>query len=301
MKSDACSYLDFQIQQWMKSIPEDLRLNRPLTEDISGNESRSDQRLKVLLYVRGNHMRILIHRHTILSATSISKDLAGAQLAVDIAKDTIQVLAHLDRYTSIYHSQQMCFNYFLVSALAALFLAVCHAPSQFSQSCRDEFYMALDLVKTFSTKSFVSRRLWKKIKDLKHIGPQLGLASRRGERSGEPGKGIVQPSPATTSTNTLSQQFIADGSPGWQLAMSSDCNISPSFLQDGSQMSYELTNLFEAAGRPFMSHAEANITGHQGEDLGSAVQPLDGLPTLGEELFSFENNEEVSRIMSELF
>jgi hypothetical protein len=65
-----------------------------------------------------------------------------------------------------------------VSALAVLFLAVAHAPADFNRQVRDEFYMALDLVKGFSTKSYISKRLWNTIRGLKEVGPRLGLPSR---------------------------------------------------------------------------------------------------------------------------
>jgi hypothetical protein len=66
-------------------------------------------------------------------------------------------------------------NYFLTSALAVLFLAVAHAPAEFNTQVRDEFHMALDLVRGLSTTSYVSKRLWKTIKMLKEVGPRLGL------------------------------------------------------------------------------------------------------------------------------
>jgi hypothetical protein len=120
-------------------------------------------------------MRILVHWHTLLLAKNIAENVSDARDVVEIAKDTIQVHAHLNRTTNIYHTQQVCFNYFLVSALAALPLAVCHGPTYFSESSQAEFYLVLDLVKGFSSKSSISRRLWKTIRDLDRIGPKLGL------------------------------------------------------------------------------------------------------------------------------
>lgn len=56
-----------------------------------------------------------------------------------------------------------------------LFLASTHAPLQFSANCRTEFYMALELVKDMSAKSWVSQRLWRTVRSLKAYAPRLGL------------------------------------------------------------------------------------------------------------------------------
>jgi len=135
-RKEESDYLDFQIQQWLQAIPPELQLLHPKADDNAIQQPRSLHRLRVLLYVRANHMRILVHRHNLLSATNIAENVSDARAVVEIAKDTIQVLAHLNRTSNIYHTQQVCFNYFLVSALAALFLAVCHGPTYFSEFCR---------------------------------------------------------------------------------------------------------------------------------------------------------------------
>jgi hypothetical protein len=67
---------------------------------------------------------------------------------VDIALDSIQVLMHLNATTDIYSLQQNAFNYFLLSSLAIIFLAVCHAPEVFASRCRKSFVDAVELVRS---------------------------------------------------------------------------------------------------------------------------------------------------------
>lgn len=98
-----------------------------------------------------------------------------AQRAVDLAKDTIEYLSRLNRTTNMYKSIQVFYHQFLTSAIAVLFLASTHAPLQFSRNCRAEFYMALDLVKDMSARSWVSQRLWRTIRSLESYAPSLGL------------------------------------------------------------------------------------------------------------------------------
>lgn len=75
-----------------------------------------------------------------------------------------------------YETQQSTFNYFLICAISAIFLAVCHAPAEFSHSCRAGFYSALGILKDLSSRSFSSKRLWKSIRGLTGIAPKLGLS-----------------------------------------------------------------------------------------------------------------------------
>ena len=176
LSSEEMGYLDYQIIQWHRTLPESLTYIAPGSPHLSESHlSRSDQRLRINMYCRMNQMRILIYRPVLHSATSISENMREAQQAVDVAKDTIRVVKRMDETTDLYRTQQVMFNYFLVQALAVLFLAVAHAPAQFSGQCRDEFYMALDLVRGMTAQSYVSKRLWKTIRGLKEIGPKLGL------------------------------------------------------------------------------------------------------------------------------
>lgn len=98
-----------------------------------------------------------------------------AQRVVDLAKDTIQYLNHLNSTTNLYRRSQTFYHQFLASAIAVVFLASVHAPVRFSAVCREEFYLALDLVKDLSAKSWVSKRLWRTIRSLKDVAPRFGL------------------------------------------------------------------------------------------------------------------------------
>ncbi|KAK2748722.1 hypothetical protein FQN57_000303 [Myotisia sp. PD_48] len=292
IKRDKIGFLDYQVLEWMKHVPDALKYY-PADPSCLPNPTRGVQRLRLLLYIRGNHLRILIYRPVLHSATSIVENMAYAQTAVDIAKDTIHLLAELNRTSDIYRSQQVLFNYFLVAALVVLFLAVSHAPMEFNRQLRDEFYMALDLVKGFSTKSYISKRLWKMIKGLKEVGERLGLLPR-----------VIAPDPSDPhSTAAVAMAGLA----GHPIdVMSNYVPVNPAgelgnSPTNGLQMSHELTNLFEAIGgyngfvQPPPPAAEA-ING------GEYVGPESELHHVGEGLATGLGNEgEFSRIMRDLF
>lgn len=120
-------------------------------------------------------IRIWLYTPILHTATSIMNNFTMAQRVVDLAKDTIQYLSHLNSTTNHYRKVPIFYHQFLTSAISAVFLASVHCPVRFSAVCRDEFYMALDLVKDLSAKSWVSKRLWRVIRSLKDIAPRFGL------------------------------------------------------------------------------------------------------------------------------
>ncbi|PGH08251.1 hypothetical protein AJ79_06037 [Helicocarpus griseus UAMH5409] len=291
-KKEEIGFLDYQVVQWLKDVPENLRFYSPEPTVNGEFVDREIRRLRVLLYIRGNHLRILIYRPVLHSTTSILESMTYAQTVVDIAKDTIRVLTHLNQTSDIYRTQQMLFNYFLVAALAVLLLAVSHAPAEFNRQVRDEFYMALDLVKGFSTKSYVSKRLWKMIKGLRGIGEKLGLLNRP-----------MAPDPNDPhSTAAVAMAGLA-GHPVDVMSVYRDMNPSGELgnsPQDGIQMSNELTNLFEAVGgySGFLTHT--NGGGAEGIN-GEMVNPHGDLGN-AEGLGSMLGNEgEFARIMRDVF
>lgn len=117
----------------------------------------------------------MIHRHHVISSASIEADIEKARLVVDIAIDSISVLVHLSETSNIYERQQSAFNYFLLSALAVIFLAVCHGSRIFAEPCRQSFLVAVELVKGFSRQGTSSRRLWKSIRGLLPLAQRIGL------------------------------------------------------------------------------------------------------------------------------
>ncbi|KAL4882260.1 hypothetical protein BJY04DRAFT_227402, partial [Aspergillus karnatakaensis] len=218
IKKDEMNYLDWQVLQWVAALPDSLRLRDPL--GYAEGESRSLRRLRCLVYLRANQLRMLIHRPVLHSAAHMMRFPTESQTVVDMAKDSIRLVTQLHASSDIYQLQQVVFNWFLVSALMALFLAVAQIPSQYSTGCREEFYMALELVKGVSTRSYISRRLWKSIKGLRRLGPQLMHRHAEGE--------------GAAATEAIVDQAVT----------SSVQSQTP----DGAQMTQELKEWFEAVG-----------------------------------------------------
>ena len=176
LRQEEMESLDREILLWYESVPEEVKLrNWDKEKKMTSTPSYNLQRLRIWTYLRFNQIRIWLYTPILHSATSIVGNFAQAQRVVDLAKDTIRYLTHLNNTTNLYRKIQVFYHQFLTSAIAVVFLASVHAPVSFSASCRDEFFMALELVKDLSAKSWVSKRLWRTIGSLKEVAPRVGL------------------------------------------------------------------------------------------------------------------------------
>ncbi|KAF5554651.1 transcriptional regulatory [Fusarium mexicanum] len=170
---DDIEFLHYSVERWYKEIPTILKL----PEDGAPTLGRGHHRLQILLYLRACQMKILLHQSALHAIPRPARDTTQVKMLVSIAKDMIQKLYHLNQATDIYQTQQVCFNHFLISALGVIFLAVALEPAEYRDTVRQEFNTALDLVRGFSKRSYVSRRLWKMIRGLQQAGVRLGISA----------------------------------------------------------------------------------------------------------------------------
>ncbi|TIA35511.1 fungal transcriptional regulatory protein [Aureobasidium pullulans] len=267
------SYLDFQIVNWHRSLPRQLHWDRESWGQSDTDVSPGQQRLRIILYLRANVMRVMIHRPVLHSAASIMSNPIQAQTVVDIAKDTIRILTHINRTSRMYRASQSLFNAFLTTALAVLFLAVSHMPDTYAAEVREEFYMALDLVRGISKGSWISKRLWKTIRLLKEVGPKLGLMTSNGQN--DPNHSAAVAMAGLAGHKVDEGAFLNTGS--WNNMGSASSNSPDGMVQD-------LTNLFEAAG---------GYANGFGGGFGAGVHQLDES--------GFGGEDELSRILRDLF
>jgi hypothetical protein len=244
----------------------------------------------MLFHLRKNQARISIYRPILHSATSIMENRHHAQQVVDVAKDTINTLTGVNQISDIYRTQQVLYNYFLVQALAVLFLSVAHGPAVFCNQTRQEFYAATELIKGFSTKSHVSKRLWRTIRGLKEMGDKIGLLARGGNGNGEQ-DGDPHADAAVAMVGMAGQNVDYNSLGRGNGNNMDELGVSP---DNALQMTNELSNLFELAG---------NFGGFNGAS--PAPDGLNGYRDSGNgglDLSSaFQNEAEFSRIMNELF
>nr|RBQ96872.1 hypothetical protein FVER53263_04416 [Fusarium verticillioides] len=286
---DTAAILDLKTQDWLDSIPPHLRLRHPRLGLAPRAQPRLPHRLRALLYLRGNYARILIYRHHLMSTASIAANPQNAWLVVDIAQDTIQVLVHLHATTDIYKRQQNVFNYFLLSALAVIFLAVCHAPEIFSVPCKRTFSDGVELVRGLSRHNIVSKRLWKSIRGMIPRMNTFGFP-----QNGEDGEPRKDDENGVTAEQSV-PQVDANAEDHAPMAMPDneafsfgdmmfgDADVANS-VPDMFQMSESLLNLFNAFGEgqqflhpvpsTFSEEREYAIAAEQGKDISMRFQGL---------------------------
>src|SRR5690348_8062398 len=85
INKDDISFLDFQILNWHRTIPEALKYIHPESGREVEPPIRGTHRLQVALYLRANQMRILIYRPVLHSATCIMDNLESAHTVVKVA------------------------------------------------------------------------------------------------------------------------------------------------------------------------------------------------------------------------
>lgn len=291
-KTDEVGFLDYQILQWYSQLPDSLKfydMDLPRENEIP---DRGLRRLRFLMYLRKNQARISIYRPIMHSATSILQNRAHAETIVGVAKDTVNVITGINRISDIYRTQQICYNYFLVQALAAIFLAVAHAPAVFCHITRDEFYAAIDLIKGFSTKSHTSKRLWRTIRGLKEMGDRIGMLDRSGLGVSE--EQDAHSDAAVAMAGLAGHKVDVFAYPARNAR--DELGVSP---QDGQQLGNELTALFELAGAygANYTHPGTEMNGHNGYGHLNGDGQSDGDGFNG-----FLGNEpELTRIMNDLF
>ncbi|PHH69467.1 hypothetical protein CDD82_7745 [Ophiocordyceps australis] len=230
--------LNREIYNWYQDIPNEIKLRDWSQLDSTTISSGRLQRLKIMTYLKYNQIRIWLYAPVFHNTTTILTNLDQAQRAVDVAKDTIHFLNHVSKTTGRYRTTQSCYHHFVTCAIAIFFLASIHAPVRFSTMCRDDFYLALDLMKDLPERSWVSRRLWRSIKSLQdNIVPSLGLSvdAHSSAALGMVGlsRGQMEPSPVALSP------FASPA------AMATSHQSFQASSINGRKMQSEMTRIFE--------------------------------------------------------
>jgi hypothetical protein len=71
IKKDEMNYLDWQVLRWVHDIPDELRLDHSGITGDAAEDPRSLRRLRALLHLRANQLRMLIHRPVLHTAGHI--------------------------------------------------------------------------------------------------------------------------------------------------------------------------------------------------------------------------------------
>lgn len=152
--------LDFKVVSWQQNLPDCLKFSRELLA-APLTTTRGHLRLRLILYLRANQMRIMIHRKSALRFGPYRMlNTSTINTLADIACDTVHILLDLGRSpTGLYQSQQCAFNHFLESSVSTLLLIICRPGPDVDRSSVREVRLAMDLIRNLLPASPIMRRL----------------------------------------------------------------------------------------------------------------------------------------------
>ncbi|KAF4959000.1 hypothetical protein FSARC_10869 [Fusarium sarcochroum] len=177
-------YLQFRVVQWQQNLPHRLHFNGVEDQLDLTTEKRGDYKLRLMLYLRANQMRTIILRKAANRLGSNNIDTSNFQVMIQVARDSIQVLARLARDTDIYHAQHKTFNHFLETALSSLLLVTCYAGSDQSKACLEDVVTATQLIHRLATESLITRRLRDKLQSIRKATDELRSQRCTGNMAG---------------------------------------------------------------------------------------------------------------------
>jgi len=141
--------------------------------------SKREQRVQfyeTFITVCSNQLKINIYKHNVFSPNSIAQNPYFSHKAISCASDTIRVCSNLQKTSPMYKLQAVHYNFFVLSAVAVLYLAVRNAPMRFNNASWD-ILMGLEVLKTCCSSGMASQRIYEKVQALENAMTGLGCNS----------------------------------------------------------------------------------------------------------------------------
>ncbi|KAL6852102.1 hypothetical protein J3F83DRAFT_756952 [Trichoderma novae-zelandiae] len=159
-------FLDFRVVQWKRNLPANLQYDASKKYEPT-RADRGEYRIRLLLYLRANQMRIIIHRTSANRLASNNLDSSTANVLAEVSHDTIRTLVRLADETDIYHAQHKTYNHFLESALSSMLLVLGSINDDANRaSCLQDAFDAVELIQRLSLTSPVSQRLLERLRNI---------------------------------------------------------------------------------------------------------------------------------------
>lgn len=169
IRLDDLDYIDYQVVRWYEKVPEDLSMSpagqRQHYEQHDPTYVRGD------LYCQKAQLRNLIYRPMLKSTALITRYGAHTHRAVEIAKETVQMLADLNDKSPLVRKDPVSFEHSLVAAAGNLLLAVTNGGSTFWESSKVEIALALGLMECLEMRSSSLMRLRQRLQRLRETHP----------------------------------------------------------------------------------------------------------------------------------
>lgn len=167
MEPSIYTSLDIEADQWALSTSIDYPFARERDDSSHYKRAHMDEFHEAFVAVCRNQLKISLYKHNLFSPDSVRQNLFLSHKAVFSASHSIRTCRHLQTATAMYKPQAVHFNFFVLSAVAALYLAIKHAPLEFSYARRDIF-TGLEILTEMG-----SERLCEKVRTLENAIKRL--------------------------------------------------------------------------------------------------------------------------------
>jgi hypothetical protein len=257
--NESLEFHEYQLDQWERSIPEELQFSHADYTDAKTTF------LRTVLRLRANQLRILMIRPLLYSSPSSASQLEKCLTAMEVASDTIQIIADLHAWSDMYRRQQALFNHFLVSALGLLYVLIIRdtvkeplssttgdrLPPDALAKAYTRLFRGLDVLGSLDASTSTPRSLCNKLfsitSRLKELRSQNDYSDKIDDYSSKPSLRF----PAAHAHNTSLQDRYHDLSidPALVATDSSTADTaSQSITQGLPESCYDIMNMFEPVG-----------------------------------------------------
>ncbi|KAH7015776.1 hypothetical protein EDB80DRAFT_761663 [Ilyonectria destructans] len=183
---DAFDVMNFQVEQWRKKAVGNQSLSNFGT--WHSNPSARPPSWAIILHLRADSIRSYLLRPGFFAASEVETGREQLRPALDLVSHMVNVLFTLDTTTDIYRMQHPYYQHLLASACALFFLLVAYVKQNhaslasslsvdFVDSVSQIFRMTLTVSGRYANTSRASRRLWKRLSEMRGTLVTLNLLS----------------------------------------------------------------------------------------------------------------------------
>ncbi|KAH8655851.1 hypothetical protein BX600DRAFT_470426 [Xylariales sp. PMI_506] len=249
---DEFEIMNFQIEQWRQKSVGSYNIGQ-LRTGPPPNPNAYPPAWAIVLHLRAKAIRILLLRPFFLFNTPAEASHRNLQPALDLMAENIDTLCVLDRHTNIYRMHHACFHDILASTCALLFLIIAYVEQnrvslimeiqqdRLIESIARIFGNAFDLAAGYCKSSNASRRLWKRMVQMKKMLVDVGTLPIHKPEVGDGGEHQQQPQqhlyraanqqPLLTDGNMASSRRLQPHGGAWYgNGKRSDIGLEPAFM-----------------------------------------------------------------------
>jgi hypothetical protein len=171
--ASTCVSLEDEIDQWTLMTTKYFSSALEKEPQKLSSLFRKDNSHNAFVAVCQNQLKISLYKHALFCPKNISSDPRFCQKAGSNSIDTIEICSNLKNMTNIYEAYAVYYNFFVLSAVAVLYLTVRHAPQQLSFASHG-LLKGFEILKTRCIVDAASARLCGRVRALENMTASLG-------------------------------------------------------------------------------------------------------------------------------